>query len=419
MITRNEKLWLLFIYSLLSLIILGSTYLHHFQPHILRVPDNTDLASWTRPAFENTEIYRHATEEERTKLLSEGIPDGDRILFQFLTIDLIMILAGWFWFRHAKKHYGYWMASAFLVGSFIFTGLEESMWILLGRFIPQTITTPLGDVVYGTYWFTKGALWFIGTPVFNCLGWFIIAYPCVHFTGKLFPKLKLGSRAALGGLVAVIGIDSWMDPLYTSSEFMFWVWAQYDIITIFGIVILLSEADNIFRTFLPMPEKLAEFFRDYLAGEKSFLGSFFLLVIVAPVTEEALFRGLVLRGFLIRYSVRKAILVSALLFGMFHLLPWQIFSGSIAGILFAWLFIKTGSLLPCIIAHAVSNSVPSILTLTKFRIPGFTGDMTTVEHQPLWFDFIGLVLAAAGLYWLVQIFKKNDSKEPAPESINP
>ena len=235
MITRNEKLWLLFIYSLLSLIILGSTYLHHFQPHILRVPDNTDLASWTRPAFENTEIYRHATEEERTKLLSEGIPDGDRILFQFLTIDLIMILAGWFWFRHAKKHYGYWMASAFLVGSFIFTGLEESMWILLGRFIPQTITTPLGDVVYGTYWFTKGALWFIGTPVFNCLGWFIIAYPCVHFTGKLFPKLKLGSRAALGGLVAVIGIDSWMDPLYTSSEFMFWVWAQYDIITIFGI----------------------------------------------------------------------------------------------------------------------------------------------------------------------------------------
>ena len=191
------------------------------------------------------------------------------------------------------------------------------------------------------------------------------------------------------------------------------------IITIFGIVILLSEADNIFRTFLPMPEKLAEFFRDYLAGEKSFLGSFFLLVIVAPVTEEALFRGLVLRGFLIRYSVRKAILVSALLFGMFHLLPWQIFSGFIAGILFAWLFIKTGSLLPCIIAHAVSNSVPSILILTKFRIPGFTGDMTTVEHQPLWFDFIGLVLAAAGLYWLVRIFKKNDSKEPAPENINP
>jgi len=116
-------------------------------------------------------------------------------------MDLFTILLGWICFRHARKHFGFWMASCFLIGSFVFTGLEESMWILLGRFSPQTTSSPLGEPVYGTYWFTKGALWFLETPITACIG----------------------------------GIDLWMDPIATSAQLMNWVWAKGDVLLVLGI----------------------------------------------------------------------------------------------------------------------------------------------------------------------------------------
>jgi len=224
--------WIAF--GLLLLVILGSTYLHHFQPHVLKVPDNTDIASWTRPAFEHTVIYDRLTEEERAKLLAEGVPQGDQLFFQFFVMDLFTILLGWICFRHAMKHFGFWMASCFLIGSFVFTGLEESMWILLGRFIPQTTSSPLGEPVYGTYWFTKGALWFLETPITACIGWFFLAYSCVLVAGKVFPKMGVLGRATVGGLIAM-GIDLWMDPVATSAQLMNWVWVKGDVLLVLGI----------------------------------------------------------------------------------------------------------------------------------------------------------------------------------------
>jgi hypothetical protein len=223
-------------FGLLLLVILGSTYLHHFQPQVLNVPDNTDIASWRHPAFEHTVIYDRLTDDEREKLLAEGVPLGDQPFVQFLVMDLLTILLGWICFRHARKYFGFWMASCFLIGSFVFTGLEESMWILLGRFNPQTTSSPLGEPVHGTYWFTKGGLWFLETPITACIGWFFLAYSCVLVAGKVFPRMGLLGRATVGGLIAM-GIDLWMDPIATSPglTLMNWVWAKGDVLLILGI----------------------------------------------------------------------------------------------------------------------------------------------------------------------------------------
>ncbi len=224
--------WIAF--GLLFLVVVGSTYIHHFRPALLMVPDNRDIGSWSRPAFGNTVLYDRLTEGERAKLLAEGVPGGDSALDQFLGMDLFTILLGWICFLHARKHFGFWMASSFLIGSFVFTGLEESMWILLGRFNPQTTSSPLGEAVYGTYWFTKGGLWFLETPVTACVGWFFIAYSCVLVAGKVFPRMGLPGRATAGGLVAM-GIDLWMDPVATSAQIMNWVWAKGDVLIVLGI----------------------------------------------------------------------------------------------------------------------------------------------------------------------------------------
>ena len=186
-------------------------------------------------------------------------------------------------------------------------------------------------------------------------------------------------------------------------------------LTVIGTIILLSEVDNLLRTFLP---PLAWFTKGSESLEESHIslwGSIVSLVVVAPLTEELLMRGLILRGFLSHYSTRKAILVSAVLFGLLHLNPWQFIAATILGILFAWWFIETRSMLPCFFGHALANALPlTVTTIFQLEISGFTGGFGRgkVEFQPLWFDCVGFVLAALGVWLLIHQFRKSNNTVP-------
>lgn len=177
-------------------------------------------------------------------------------------------------------------------------------------------------------------------------------------------------------------------------------------LTVIGMGILISEVDNLFRTVLPMPPWFADFFMNLLGHWSSIA----LLVIIAPLTEELLFRGLILRGFLGCYTVRKAVLASAILFGLLHLNPWQFLGAVILGVLFAWWFVQTGSLLPCLFGHALHNAVPLILMgIFQLEIQGFTSEPTAVEFQPLWLDLVGLLLAGLGIWLLIREFRETET----------
>lgn len=220
-------------YWLLFLVILGSTYLHHLQPRVLRVPDNGNPAAWESPSLQETLLVERLPQGEQERFLQQGVPLGDDLPAQFAA-DLFTLLLGWICFLHARRHHGFWMASCFLIGSFVFTGLEETLWILTGRFFGGSVNNPLGGTFYGTYWFTRGGFWFLETPIVACVGWFFIAYSCVLTAGKVFPRMGLWGRAAAGGLAAV-GIDLWMDPIQTAPEIMAWVWGRGDVLLLFGI----------------------------------------------------------------------------------------------------------------------------------------------------------------------------------------
>lgn len=178
-------------------------------------------------------------------------------------------------------------------------------------------------------------------------------------------------------------------------------------VLILGTVILLSEVDNLTRLVFPPPAALAEAFEGLLDTRTRPISSFFLLVVVAPVTEEVLFRGLILRGFLANYSKRSAILLSALLFAVMHTNPWQFISTFVAGVLLAWLLIETGSLLPCLFAHAVANGTAWLAGLTTVEIPGFTSGMEdAVQFQPFWLNAVGVAFAAGGYLLLRGTFRQ-------------
>jgi membrane protease YdiL (CAAX protease family) len=188
------------------------------------------------------------------------------------------------------------------------------------------------------------------------------------------------------------------------------------IVAVIGVGILLSEADNVLQSVLPPPAWLERMFAELAGGQRSLWGSFALLVVAAPMTEEALFRGVILRGFLDRYATRRAIVVSALLFAVFHLNPWQFLGAATAGLLFAWWRAATGSLLPGLVCHALNNAIPILAaSVGGLRIPGYAGvPAGAVEFQPWWFDAIGVVLAAGGLWIVWQRLRRLRAVPPTP-----
>ncbi len=177
------------------------------------------------------------------------------------------------------------------------------------------------------------------------------------------------------------------------------------ILTILGEGILLSEVDNAFRWVLQEPECLMRAFQNLLFGGDCFWGTVLTVVVVAPVTEELLMRGLIFRGLLNRYSTITAVLVSSLLFALVHFDPWQFISAASGGVLFAWWFWETRSLVPCLVGHALANAMAVLLPHLPVQIPGFNTPPSVV-FQPWWLDLTGLALAALGIWWFKRLVRK-------------
>ena len=85
------------------------------------------------------------------------------------------------------------------------------------------------------------------------------------------------------------------------------------------------------------------------------------IALLAPILEEFLFRGAI-QGYLQEMNVRpwKAIVAASLIFGVTHLNPAQIPFAFLLGMIFGWLYYRTGSLLPGIVGHVLNNSVATI-----------------------------------------------------------
>lgn len=79
--------------------------------------------------------------------------------------------------------------------------------------------------------------------------------------------------------------------------------------------------------------------------------------VIAPVIEEVLMRGFVLGGLKNTYGVTRALLISALFFALLHFNMVQTLSAFVCGIILGLLYIKTNSILCCIIAHCGYNAI--------------------------------------------------------------
>jgi membrane protease YdiL (CAAX protease family) len=79
--------------------------------------------------------------------------------------------------------------------------------------------------------------------------------------------------------------------------------------------------------------------------------------VLGPFSEEVFFRGIVFRGYLQAKGPRTAYLASAVVFALLHLNLQAFPPILVLGLVLAWLYRSTQSLLPCMVAHGFNNGV--------------------------------------------------------------
>jgi len=182
-------------------------------------------------------------------------------------------------------------------------------------------------------------------------------------------------------------------------------------LSVVGLGLVLSEVDDVFRMVLPMPDAFRAQFHSLTLNSAHPVGAFVLLAVIAPLTEEPIFRGIILRGLRARYRSAPAILASALLFGLSHANPWQFFGPTALGVLMGWIFVRTNSLIPVLLAHGLNNAIAFGWSFSPWSIPGLTGSGDgPAVHQPWWLTLAGLTILAVGVW----SFRKATPPEQPP-----
>ena len=93
-------------------------------------------------------------------------------------------------------------------------------------------------------------------------------------------------------------------------------------------------------------------------------GGYFVIALLAPVVEEVVFRGAILRALLSSMQSKwGAICISAALFAPIHFNPAQTPHAFLMGLLMGWLYMRTGSIVPGVVFHWANNTVAYLIAV--------------------------------------------------------
>lgn len=120
---------------------------------------------------------------------------------------------------------------------------------------------------------------------------------------------------------------------------------------------LIDEVNVAFNKVLPPPSWFWELFNKVFESDYGIYGAILKVVIIAPVVEELIFRGVIMHGLMRNYSKFTAVFVSALLFALFHLNPWQFPATFVLGLVLGILMVRTRNIFLCILSHAINNGL--------------------------------------------------------------
>ena len=129
------------------------------------------------------------------------------------------------------------------------------------------------------------------------------------------------------------------------------------------------------------------------------------LVVFAPVMEELIFRGILLRRLAYKFGIFAAVAWSSIIFGLAH--P-DTFAATLFGAAMCVLYLRHGSLLLIIGLHAVWNTVYFLDQLVSTVVSGEEQHYSLEEFQSDWpWGLMFLVISAIWVAILIKSPKRN------------
>ncbi len=217
-----------------------------------------------------------------------------------------------------------------------------------------------------------------------------------YFQSNIIIKsIFLCSSEILGNIFMVWSILRYIRSDYSHFNIKYISKFSYTLVSgilflIIGYRLFFNNSLGLLLEHIPVNKSIEQAFRDLVSIP---IVGFISICILAPIFEEILYRGILLEGFLNKYSPMKAILISALIFGIIHGNIHQFVNATILGIFLGIIYYKSNSLVLCILAHFFNNSWVYISDV----IPKYISILPTYKF------ILGLLIFILGGY----IFYKN------------
>ena len=112
-------------------------------------------------------------------------------------------------------------------------------------------------------------------------------------------------------------------------------------------------------------------------------------MVAAPILEEVLFRGILQESLTEKLGGWRGVLAASAIFGIVHVIPQQMVNAFFVGIILGYIYIKTRSLLPVILIHAINNAL-AFIQIVIFGDQGYVTTREAVNNDTIYWIIYGI-----------------------------
>ncbi|NBC03491.1 MAG: CPBP family intramembrane metalloprotease [Bacteroidetes bacterium] len=179
------------------------------------------------------------------------------------------------------------------------------------------------------------------------------------------------------------------------------------IVVIQPVIIYLGYLNSL----IPLPEMFSdlqvsqyEMIEDFLSTDGIIWFGLLNIALVPAICEEILFRGYILRAFEKSWGPILAVIISGLIFGMFHIQLGNILPLATLGVVLALMTWLSGTIWPAVVAHFINNGA-AVLIGSQYPELLFQ-EMTAETLPPVWVLVGSIIFTFSIVYWMINKSKQ-------------
>ncbi|NJN48863.1 MAG: CPBP family intramembrane metalloprotease [Alkalinema sp. RL_2_19] len=136
--------------------------------------------------------------------------------------------------------------------------------------------------------------------------------------------------------------------------------------------------------------------------------TFVTLIIAAPLTEEVIFRGILLQRWATKWNMPIALILTSALFGILHL---NFIGAGVLGLVAGVLYYQTKSLWTPVALHAINNTIASLSLVLPAKVQQSSNPQQL--EQVFSQGWTGLIWLALALPWVIRFLHQNFPRKNA------